>query len=391
MQKGLFLAETISSTVPVSSTYGLITVIPAASQYSAFGERFPIGQETRRSSGSVSLPLLDISGQLVGQIQLSEGPGFGWAIVTSVFLAWAAAGIIAILLSAAVGWRISQRVTAPLTALAGVTERMAAGDLSARAYENKADEFGALARSFNGMAGRVEETVLALRQFVSDAAHELQTPITALRTNLELALGEKEPDRQTAFLHRAEVQVERLSSLSQDLLDLSRLEAGANRNAPASVDLARLLREVSEGYAARAEQRGQTFTLEIETDVPLVTGDQSQLRRAIGNLLDNAVKFTPARGSVRARLESAGDEARLVIEDTGIGIPTEDLASLFSRFHRGRNAAGYPGSGLGLAMVKAIAKAHGGSVTAENLPAGGSRFTFTCSIDSIPIGEPRRQ
>jgi two-component system sensor histidine kinase MprB len=240
---------------------------------------------------------------------------------------------------------------------------MAKGDLSARAHVDRQDELGALARSFNEMATRVEETVLALRRFVADAAHELHTPLTALRTNLELA-----PD--DGFVKRARYQVERLEELTTGLLNLSRIEAEKRGQAPTPVVLNTVVQSVAELYASQAEQAGLAFELTVPESPIVVTGDDIQLREALGNMLDNAIKFTPESGSVAVSLSREENWATVRIRDTGIGIPTEDLPFIFNRFHRGRNAATYPGSGLGLAIVKAIVARYEGCIEAGNVAQG---------------------
>jgi two-component system sensor histidine kinase MprB len=225
------------------------------------------------------------------------------------------------------------------------------------------------------MADRVEETITTLRRFVADAAHELHTPLTALRTNLELAGETKQTDQQ-GFINRAHGQVERLENLTRDLLDLSRFEARAVEMELVPLDLTVLLQEIGEIYASQAEQVGLSFSLQLSNESMTILGSESQLRRAIGNLLDNALKFTPEGGAISLGLRRRPGTAQLElwVEDTGIGIPPDDLPQLFSRFHRGRNAAAYPGSGLGLAIVKVIVEAHGGQVMAENTNQG-ARFT----------------
>ncbi len=355
----------------------------------------------RRSGSRVLQSVHDAEGNLLGYVELSEGPAYGREIVDRVAQGWAVAGIVSVIVAATAGWLISRNLNAPLLDLTNATTRMAGGDLSARASvspwsdnrwleslkarnpitrfgkkfarQSKQNEFELLARSFNRMADQVEETVVTLRRFVSDAAHEIHTPLTALRTNLELA-----PDDE--FVQRAQVQVERLEMLTQGLLDLSRIEAG-EQAAHAPFELVPLVQETSELYASRAEQAGLTFELGLPDTPITIQGDEAQLRRALGNLLDNGVKFTPQGGTVNVTLglEEANRWVTLSVEDSGIGIPTDDLPHLFNRFHRGRNAAAYPGSGLGLAIVKAIVEGHGGQVTVENT-APGTRFTLRLPV-----------
>jgi signal transduction histidine kinase len=257
---------------------------------------------------------------------------------------------------------VSRRFNAPLESLTRTTTQMAAGDLSARADIEREDEFGLLANSFNTMAETIETKVAALRRFVADAAHELGTPLTALRTNLELIDDEHIP--------LALEQVERMDALTRSLLDLSQLEALDSEIQFDEIDLAALLRELSEPYASRADQAELSFNLEIENDPAIINGDAVQIGTLIQNLLDNAIKFTPAGGQVNVKLSEQVDAVQLTVADTGIGIPEDDMPHLFSRFHRGRNASAYPGSGLGLAIVKVIADQQGARIRVDSDESG---------------------
>ena len=345
----------------------------------------------QRSHQRVELSVQDAAGNPLGKLILSDGPAYGDEIVASVVRGWLAASAVAVVLAAGVGWWISRRITAPLLMLTEVTTRMASGDLSARVNvpaappaDRSLDEFGLLGRSFNVMAARVEEIVATLRDFIADAAHELHTPLTALRTNLELAGDEADPARRDGFYTSAQAQVARLEAMINGLLDLSRLEA-RRASAYEPFDLRSLAQAVGEVYASRTEQAGQQFTLTLPAEAVMVTGSQAQIRRALENLLDNALKFTPSGGSVSLRLDQSPGQARLTVDDTGIGIPAEDLPHLFERFHRGRNASAYAGSGLGLAIVKAILDAHAGEVHAENT-ANGAAFTLCLPTALVKAG-----
>jgi signal transduction histidine kinase len=331
-----------------------------------------LAEDGQRSDQSVRRGFYDLDGGL-NTIELSEGPAYGRQILTSVARGWAIASGVAVVLAAGAGWLVSRQLSTPLLALTRVTTTMAEGDLSARADVSRRDELGRLARSYNDMANRVEETVIALRRFVADAAHELQTPLTALNTDLELIAAGPDDGERRAFVERAQTQVRRLETLTTGLLELSRLEAGASPTPFTPIDLAALIRDMSERYASRAEQAGLSFELDLPAEATMVRGNQGQLYLAISNLLDNALKFTPAGGAVKVKLQTEPDHIELSVEDTGIGLRPEDLPQLFSRFHRGRNAAAYPGSGLGLAIVKTIVEGRGGQVSAENT-GHGARF-----------------
>jgi signal transduction histidine kinase len=313
-------------------------------------------------------------------VLVSEGPAYGLTILTSVFLGWVFASTLAIVLAAGAGWLISRRITAPLLTLTDVTGRMAKGDLSARANVWGQDEVGSLARSFNEMANRVEETIFTLRRFVADAAHEIHTPLTALNTNLELATSEGDDTARLTFLEQAQQQLKRLEMLTTNLLNLSRLETGSTRDEPSRVDLTALVRQTSELYASQAEQKGILFTFDLPAEKIVVNASETQLRHALENMLENAIKFTPETGTVTVGICQSEAQTKLWVKDTGIGIPPEDLPLVFSRFHRGRNAAAYPGSGLGLAILKAIAERHHGQVQVESQLGQGTYFAMQLPV-----------
>ncbi len=320
------------------------------------------GDVEQQSDQVVTQAYYDEKKQIIGYVELSNGPAYGHDILSSVVWGWAVAAIVAVLLAAAAGMWVSRRFSTPLESLSHTTAQMAAGNLSARASIERQDEFGLLADSFNQMADSIETKVAALRRFVADAAHELGTPLTALRTNLELIEDDDIPS--------ALEQVERIDALTRSLLDLSQLEASPYEIQSEDVDLEELLRDLSEPYASRAEQAELSFDLEIEHDPAIIKGDAVQIGTLIQNLLDNAIKFTPAGGHVNVNLSAQDDVVQLTVADTGIGIPADDMPHLFSRFHRGRNASAYPGSGLGLAIVKTISDQQGAKIRVDSDPSG---------------------
>jgi signal transduction histidine kinase len=347
--------------------------------YSAVAMDEPMLFTRQRSNSSITTAIPSFStGGIAGFVRLSNPPAIGSNILQTVLSGALIAGTVAVIFAALLGWWVSLRLTQPLVELTHATARMMHGDLSVRVDVPRSTELGTLAESFNAMAGKVEGTVAALRRFAADAAHELHTPLAAMKTNLELT--QERPDQSR--LAEAVVQISRLEALADDLLDLSRLEV-AEPAANEPVDTGALVREVSEVYASRAEQAGVEFALTMCDNMPAVWGSASLLRRALCNLLDNAVKFTPSGGDVLLAASTGDGTLEFVVEDTGIGIPSEDLPVLFSRFHRGSNTSGYPGSGLGLAIVKAIADVHLGTVLAENT-SKGARFVFRMPAAAKP-------
>ena len=320
-----------------------------------------------------SRPTSLAGGEKVAVLRLSEGPAYGAAVLRTTVVAWSLAGVAAVILAAIVGWLTSRRITRPLLAMTVASGRMAHGDLSVRAPIERADEIGTLAHSFNDMAGKVQHTISALQRFVADAAHELGTPLTALEADLEMAQAQDDPATRERLIARALRQAERLDQLSTNLLRLSRLDSGVSAEHMQPVDLARLLRDMADPFASRAEQLDIAFTLDLPTDGVRIDAQQDRLRTAIENLVDNALKFTPSGGSVVLGMRREAGEAVIWVEDTGMGIPPDDMAGLFGRFHRGRNASAYAGSGLGLAIVQATMEVHKGRVAVQSGP-GGSRF-----------------
>lgn len=331
----------------------------------------------RRSSERVAVILFDSEGNKLGTLEFSKGPSYGADVVDSVTLAWLIASVFAVAIAALAGWFMSRRVTSPVLVLENATRQMEQGNLSVRVdlQNEKQQEFVSLARSFNGMAEQVEQTVSTLREFVADAAHELHTPLTALQANIELAREEANASERTLYLARAQEQGQRLEAMVENLLKLSRIEAAESNSRFELADFIRLVGEVAEQFASRAEQAERTFSMTVLEDTLNVLGNELQLKQVVMNLLENALKFTPARGTISLDLQHVEHQLILTVTDSGIGIPPEDLPHLFERFHRGRNAAAYPGNGLGLAIVKAIVQSHSGQVQAYSAGHGeGSRF-----------------
>jgi two-component system, OmpR family, phosphate regulon sensor histidine kinase PhoR len=222
------------------------------------------------------------------------------------------------------------------------------------------------------------------RDFVANASHELKTPVAALRAlaeTLESALPD-DPEAARGFVVRIGREAERLDALVRDLLDLSRVERGALAAEP--VDLVGLAKEVAESHADRAEERRIRLRTELLPGSS-VRGDRAQLGLMLSNLVDNALRYTAARGLVRIRLNSIDDKVMLQVADTGEGIPASELPRIFERFYRVDKARARRtgGTGLGLAIVRHVAESHGGTVTVESKVGKGSTFTVT-----LPVGGP---
>jgi signal transduction histidine kinase len=316
-----------------------------------------------------------------GSIRLSEGPASGHDALMSAVVAWVLAAAPAVALAALAGWLVARRISRPVVALTAASDRMAAGDLGARAPVAGDDELRRLGESFNEMAARVETTVTSLRRFVADAAHEIGTPLTALQADLELAERKAGSDDERRLVGRALDQTARLASLSNNLLQLSRLEAGEPPAETQSADVAAAARELADAVASRAEQAGIELALDVTAGPLPVRLDRVRLQTVLANLLDNAVKFTPEGGTVSLTVHAEGPHAVVVVADTGVGIPAGEQGTVFARFHRARNVSAYPGNGLGLAIVSAAVEQAGGTVALTSTEAG---TTFRVTLPLAP-------
>jgi two-component system sensor histidine kinase MprB len=277
-----------------------------------------------------------------------------------------------IVLAAALARVVAGAALVPVKRLTEATEHVArTQDLTRRIDRAGADEIGRLAASFNAMLDALESSMTALdasagaqRQLVADASHELRTPVTSLRTNIEFLqqAGDMSQDERQRVLADLVDQVEELTALMNDLIDLARGDQRHELTEDVRLDVL-----VSEAVA-RAQRRAPERHFELDLDETLVTGVPDRLDRAINNLLDNAVKYSLPPAVVEVTLR-AGE---LTVRDHGSGIPEQDLPHVFDRFYRGADARGRPGSGLGLAIVRQVAESHGGSVSAAPATGGGT-------------------
>jgi two-component system, OmpR family, sensor histidine kinase MprB len=302
-------------------------------------------------------------------------------------------GLGGILLAALLGALVSRAAVAPVRRLTRAAEHVAeTQDLSGRIAPTGDDEVGRLAISFNAMLDALEVSMSALdasvhaqRQLVADASHELRTPVTSLRTNIEILQQARDMDEQERALLLGDVveQIEELTLLMNDLIGLARgEELGVDTE---DVRLDTIVTEAVE----RTRRNSPTTPLQTTLQPVLISGVAARLDRAVVNLIDNAVKYSPegqpveigltttGRAHSAERWIGGGGGCELTVRDHGQGISAEDLPHVFDRFYRGAEARGRPGSGLGLAIVRQVVSQHGGTVAAEAAPGGGTIMRVT--------------
>jgi two-component system, NtrC family, sensor histidine kinase GlrK len=271
---------------------------------------------------------------------------------------------------------IALRITWSLRRLSEATSAVAAGSFREPIAVAGRDEVAVLARSFNTMAARLRQHEHLKEEFFATLSHELRSPITSVREAAHLlADGVPGPlgPKQARLVDIIRRSTDRLLRLVNQILDASRLRAGLLPLARVPVDLERLVNRALEELRPQADEAAVLLEREKVGTRFVVTGDEDRLVQVVVNLLANAVRFTPAGGRVTVRVVDAGEECEVQVEDTGVGIPANELPHVFEAYRQAHLGKG--GTGLGLAIVRGLVQAHGGRVTAESQPGKGSRFT----------------
>ncbi|GAB4536839.1 MAG: ATP-binding protein [Anaerolineales bacterium] len=330
-------------------------------------------------------PLLDAQGQTQGWIQAAqslEAVNQTLARLATRFLLMLP---VALLLMGVVGVFLADRALQPIDRITRTAAAISAGTLARRiGYQGADDELGRLARTFDQMLDRLEDFFRREQRFVSDAAHELRTPLTVLKGQMEVTLSRpRKPAEYQRVLQALLEQVDRLIRLSNALLFLSRADQQQVDWQPAHLNLSDVLTSILEQLQPLADERRLTVQAEIPPALP-VWGDTDHLTRLFLNLLDNAIKYTPAGGQIQVQAERSAAALPIRIHNSGPGLPSETLPHLFDRFYRAdasrdRTAGG---AGLGLAIAREIVLLHKGDIRAKSAPGEGVTFFVT-----LPVSE----
>jgi two-component system, OmpR family, sensor histidine kinase MprB len=365
---------------PFGGPEGVQILLPSGRVLGGPSAGFPVDERAREiaASGSGSY-LTDMDEDYLEHLRvLTQGlPGGGAVQVARplneidrqlrrilIVLLWVVVGGVAI--GAGLGALVARTALAPIDRFTRRTEQLATDpDPSERMEAGGGEELERLARSFNATLDALERSVESQRQLVADASHELRTPIASLRANIQtLVEADRLPVSEREAL-RADVvaELDELTALVADVVELAR---GAT---PGDLSDEVRLDEIVEAVAERARMRTNGgLEFRVRTEPTVVRGDPGRINRAVSNLVDNAVKWSPPGGAVELSLA----EGALTVRDHGPGFDEGDLARVFERFYRADGARGLPGSGLGLAIVRQAAEAHGGSAEAANAPGGGA-------------------
>ncbi len=336
-------------------------------------------------------------GGTIAVLQPAPGRGFpGRISATLGFLrsvAWQllAAGAVSAAIALVLARFMARGMTKPLRDMAAAARRMETGDYSVRVHTRSRDEVGQLAEAFNKMSAELQQLEQLRRDLVANVSHELKTPIAALRAHLENLLdGIERPEPETLQIMLA--QSERLGRLVEQLLELSRLESGELPLEREPVPLEPLVSQVLSEIDVARSGRGVTIASDLPEDLPPVLADRERIHQVLFNLLDNAVRFTPAGGRVEVSASSDNGNCEIRVKDTGVGIAPEHMPRLFERFYRVDPARSQKdgGTGIGLAIARSVVEAHGGHIRAESQVGRGTVFTFDLPVASGAQAPTRR-
>lgn len=327
---------------------------------------------------------LRVKGQIVGWLlpdsamMRSERAGFEQAFLGRVRQAILVGALGAAAAALALSILLARTLTHPIHELIAATRALARGELGRQVPVRADDELGQLAASFNQMSQDLARASQLRRQMTADIAHELRTPLSLIMGYTEgLSDGKLQPAPETFAIMHDEAQ--RLNRLVEDLRTLSLAEAGELPLMRQPLAPQALLEHVALAYAARAENQNISLQVQTSPDLPSVNVDRDRMAQVLGNLISNALRYTPAGGQINLAAQTSAGKVLLSVQDTGVGIAVEDLPHVFDRFYRGdKSRSRQEGeSGLGLAIARSLVEMHGGTITVASTPGQGATFTIT--------------
>jgi len=326
---------------------------------------------------------------MMGQGQ-GQGQGFGKTLFenfrASMFESLAYAVTASVIAALIVSLILSRRVVAPVQTLTDASQHIAEGHYDERVQVDGSDEIAQLAERFNQMTAQLEQVEAKRLQLIGDVTHELRTPLTSIKGFMEGLVDGVLPSTPETF-NQIHHEADRLSRLVDDLQELSRVEAGSYSLDLRSAEVTSLVQTTLKRLSPQATAKRIGLRSSLPADLPHVQADEDRITQVLVNLAANAIQYTPEGGDVFISAARHDDEIHISVQDTGVGIPSEHLANLFTRFYRvdksrSRNAGG--GSGIGLTIAKHLVEAHGGRIWVES-PGEGKGSTFHFSLKTAPV------
>jgi len=310
----------------------------------------------------------------------------GWVHFPVDLLAWVLpAGIVVVVLIIVAAFSALamtvRRVFTPLDDLVAAADRVAEGDYSTRLAEKGPRAVRSLARTFNHMASRLQQTDQQRRDLLADVTHELRTPLTVAQGTLEGMLDGVYPADE-ARLKSVLEETQILARLVDDLRTLALSESGALQLRREPTDLAVLINESAAAFRAQADGKGVSLKVDLDGDLPLLDLDPERMRQVLSNLITNALRYTPAGGTIDVLgrvVDGKEHQVEIVVRDSGAGIPAEDLPHVFERYYKSRDSGGM---GLGLAIARRLVELHGGTLAAESAPGQGTTMRVRLPVES---------
>jgi signal transduction histidine kinase len=340
---------------------------------------YVVGEKVRQGEIDKGIPI-EFNGQVVGTVISTGQPLVRKPIeqkyIDQINQAFWAAGVLGALVALVFGIFLARTLTRPVRELTEATRVMAQGRLGQQVPVRTQDELGELADSFNQMSVDLARAVQARKQMTADIAHDLRNPLTVISGYLEsLQDGKLQPTAERFATMQAEVK--HLQGMVEDLRTLSLADAGELKLHIQPISPGELLEHVAATYQHQAGQQKVQIKVKAEPGLPEIQVDPERMEQVLGNLIGNALRYTPDGGEISLVVEQAAGSLIVSVQDNGSGIPPEILPHIFERSYRGDPARSGDESGLGLAIVKSIIELHGGSVSAASQPGGGSCFSLT--------------
>lgn len=344
----------------------------------------------------IALPIYGESGKCI--IYIIDNKETVTNLTGELFDIVAEALIIGLIISVILSMLLAKTMVTPLQSLTRAAEKVAAGDFSGKVKNSAQDEIGILTRTFNDMAIQLEDNIDSLkksekmrRDFVANVSHELRTPITSIKSyaeTLQDAAGALDKDTEEHFLSVIVNESDRMSKIVQDLLILSKFDAGSISFDFQEFSFEKSVKDVYSAQRLNAQSRHHEFSLEFKTQIPAIIGDRARVEQVIINMVSNAIKYTPKGGIIRMTAGCEDGQVWCAVRDNGIGIPKEDVDHIFERFYRVDKARSREsgGTGLGLSIAYEIVERHGGSIAVKSTKGKGTTMTVM-----LPVEGPKNE